>query len=384
MQNQLYPITEVEDSIERHLADHAGGGRSIYLSLAALIVAGLVALPLVRVAVSVQSNGIIRPLTEKHEVTAGAAGFAERLAVREGAAVKAGETMLVLRAAPLEERHAATASRLADARRFAADLEALASARDLATAGAATPRYRQELTELNTQLREIALRESKGAGDLARVRALFQRGLASQAEVEDREFAVAQARTERTSLVEQARSRWQSALVSARAEVRDLGTEMEQIREQQTLYVARSPVDGTVEELTSISPGSYVQAGQKLAVISPRSELLAEVFVTPRDIGLIRPGGPVRIQVDAFNYNDWGFVTGRVREISQDFVVEGQQPVFRVRVALDATELRLKNGFRGELRKGMTLRARFVVAERSLFQLLRDDLNDWLNPTQAG
>jgi hypothetical protein len=108
------------------------------------------------------------------------------------------------------------------------------------------------------------------------------------------------------------------------------------------------------------------------------------VFVTPRDIGLIRPGGPVRIQVDAFNYNDWGFVTGRVREISQDFVVEGQQPVFRVRVALDATELRLKNGFRGELRKGMTLRARFVVAERSLFQLLRDDLNDWLNPTQAG
>jgi hypothetical protein len=28
----------------------------------------------------------------------------------------------------------------------------------------------------------------------------------------------------------------------------------------------------------------------------------------------------------------------------------------------------------------MTLRARFLVARRSLWQLLRDDLSDWLHP----
>jgi len=108
------------------------------------------------------------------------------------------------------------------------------------------------------------------------------------------------------------------------------------------------------------------------------------VYVTPRDIGLLQPGNPARILVDAFNYNDWGFITGRVTEISDDFVMIEDRPVFRVGVALDRTELQLRNGFRGKLKKGMTLQARFMVTERTLFQLLRDDINDWLNPVQAG
>jgi hypothetical protein len=32
----------------------------------------------------------------------------------------------------------------------------------------------------------------------------------------------------------------------------------------------------------------------------------------------------------------------------------------------------------------MTLRARFVVANRSLWQLLRDSVSDWLEPASSG
>jgi HlyD family secretion protein len=126
-----------------------------------------------------------------------------------------------------------------------------------------------------------------------------------------------------------------------------------------------------------------VQAGEALAVISPASGLVAEVYVTPRDVGLIRVGAPVRMLIDAFNYTDWGVVTGRVVEVSGDFVQVGGQPMFKVKCSMDRDWLSLRNGFTGHLRKGMTLRARFVVAERSLFQLLFDDVNDWLNPAQA-
>ena len=38
-----------------------------------------------------------------------------------------------------------------------------------------------------------------------------------------------------------------------------------------------------------------------------------------------------------------------------------------------------KSGFVGYLRKGMTLQARFLLAERSLWQLLFDDVSDWLD-----
>jgi multidrug efflux pump subunit AcrA (membrane-fusion protein) len=149
------------------------------------------------------------------------------------------------------------------------------------------------------------------------------------------------------------------------------------------LYQISSPVTGTLEQLQGLSVGSYVTAGQPIAVVSPSSELQAEVYVTPRDIGMIRPGAPVRMQVDAFNYHDWGMATGVVREISDDFVLVNQQPVFKVKISLDQDHLTLKSGFQGQLKKGMTLRARFVVAHRSLFQLLYENVNDWMNPAQA-
>jgi HlyD family secretion protein len=107
------------------------------------------------------------------------------------------------------------------------------------------------------------------------------------------------------------------------------------------------------------------------------------MLLTPRDIGLVRPGTPVRVMVDAFNYRDWGVVDGVVSEISDDASLEGDGPVFRVRCRLARTELSLAGGQRASLKKGMTFRARFLVAERSLLQLLFDDVHDWLNPART-
>ncbi len=91
---------------------------------------------------------------------------------------------------------------------------------------------------------------------------------------------------------------------------------------------------------------------------------------------------PVNFQVDAFNYNEWGMIQGSVVEISNDFVMIQNQPLFRVRCKLNSTELKLKSGFTGKLKKGMTVRAVFVVARRSLMQLLYDNVDDWLNPVK--
>lgn len=386
MQKQLYPLREVEDSIEHHLSRHSRRSQAIYVAVLVLLIGGLAALPLVRVGVSVQSNGIIRPLTEKHDVNAGASGFAAEMHARENQPVRRGDVLLVLRAAPLDEQLSLAASRAEQTRRTVADLERLtriSGTETLALQSFATPRFRQEYLEFQKELQEHAVRERKAVADLERAQALQQRGLAPVSEVEERQFALSQVRADRALLVERVQSGWQAGLTAARLEHEELLSRQEQLREERALYTVTAPVDGTVEQVAAVSPGSFVQQGQKLAVISPTSDLTAEVYVTPRDIGLLRPGTPVRVQIDAFNYNDWGFVTGRVNEISDDFLLLNQQPMFRVRLALDQSELRLQNGFRGKLKKGMTLRARFMVTERTLFQLLRDDMNDWLNPAQS-
>ena len=387
MQRELYPLEQVEDSLERHLAESSRRSQAIYLAVVAVVIVGLALLPVVRVGVSVQSRGIVRPVTEKHEVKAQASGFAEALMVEEGARVEKGEELVTLRAAELGERMGLLDTQIAQARRTIHDLELLARANEPADVAASefqTPRYRQEFTQFGDELREGSVRIEQARRDAERARALSSRSLIPQAEAEDAEFRLSQLLSEQSVRRERYRSGWQSSLTSTRMELEQLLTDHGVMEEERSLYRVTSPVTGTVEELANISPGSFVQAGQQLAVISPLSDLVAEVYVTPRDIGLLQPGNPARILVDAFNYNDWGFITGRVAEISDDFVMIENQPVFRVGVALDRTELRLRNGFTGKLKKGMTLRARFMVTERTLFQLLRDDVNDWLNPVQAG
>lgn len=109
--------------------------------------------------------------------------------------------------------------------------------------------------------------------------------------------------------------------------------------------------------------------------------MIAETYVLPRDIGLLRVGTKARFQVDAYNYNQWGMVSGSVLSISNDIFMEnGKQPYFKVRCLLDQHQLKLKNGYVGKIKKGMTLQARFFVTRRTLFQLLYDKADDWLNP----
>jgi hypothetical protein len=53
-----------------------------------------------------------------------------------------------------------------------------------------------------------------------------------------------------------------------------------------------------------------------------------------------------------------------------------------VRCKLDDNKLELKNGYVGYLKKGMGLQANFYVTRRTLFQLLYDKADDWLNPNK--
>jgi len=41
-----------------------------------------------------------------------------------------------------------------------------------------------------------------------------------------------------------------------------------------------------------------------------------------------------------------------------------------------------KNGVKGLLKKGMSVSAHFIITRRSLFDLLYQKMDDWVNPTQ--
>ena len=124
---------------------------------------------------------------------------------------------------------------------------------------------------------------------------------------------------------------------------------------------------------------SYKQ--EILGTISPDDSLvIAECYVSPQNIGLIKAGQTVLFRIDAFNYNEWGMIKGTVADIAHDFIVINNQPVFKVKCILNQRKLKLKNGYTVSLTKGLSLHSEFIIARRSLYQLIYDKADDWLNP----
>lgn len=139
-----------------------------------------------------------------------------------------------------------------------------------------------------------------------------------------------------------------------------------------------APVDGIVTELSVRRTGEQVTEGQVLARLAPReAELLAEIYVANKDAGRIpRPGrGRVRVKLkfDAFPFQDYGVVHGRLVWIAPDATRnEKLGPVYRGEVELDE---RLVSSSRGEahaLQFGLEAAAEIVVGRRRLISLVLD------------
>ncbi|MCH5717385.1 HlyD family efflux transporter periplasmic adaptor subunit [Niabella hibiscisoli] len=88
-------------------------------------------------------------------------------------------------------------------------------------------------------------------------------------------------------------------------------------------------MSGVIQGFNNLYEGSVVQAGQIIATISPESKLVAECYVNTRDVGLLKTGQAARFQVDAFDYNYFGVVTGKILSIDNDFSMVDEQPYLK-------------------------------------------------------
>ena len=376
-----------EDLLEYHLARTSRGARTIYLAITLFLVAAITALPLISVDVYVRAPGIIRPTSEKHEVAVGVDGFVESAHLVEATTVEEEEVLLTIRARPTEARLDVLGEDLSRAESSGADLKRLLSADgNWEAVGAAllTPEYSQQARELSARLAEVNVRIANELREFELVALQLEKQIIAPVEVANQRFELDHVRAERSLIVEGTRGEWAQALARHEEEARALRAQREQLAQARALHVVRSPTRGSLDEVLALSPGSFVQAGTKIAVISPDADLVAEVLVPPQDVGLVRTGGPVLLRIDAFNPHEWGTLNGEVTSVSGDILESASGPIFRVRTSLSRTFLELSSGHRGNLRKGMTFEARFLVARRTLFQLLRDKVDDWVLAPRVG
>ena len=215
-----------------------------------------------------------------------------------------------------------------------------------------------------------------------RNKTLYDKGIIARAEFEKHEFELKLATQTLQSLVSQQKASWQNQKRELDDQVKNINGTVAKIKTEKNNYFVLSPIDGTIENSAGLQQGSFVNAGQSIANISPSNNLIVECSVAPNDIGLIRKNQAVKFQFDAFNYNQWGLADGNVYQINNNITFQDKSAFFVVRCKLKNNILQLKSGYKATIGKGMTLTTRYIITRRSLFELLFDKVDDWLNPKQ--
>lgn len=362
-------------------------GRStkiIYQITVLAILATLAALPFIKTPISVKSSGLLQSSVEKTELTIPVNGRLIQYKLTDNKKLKQGDTLLVIDGALPKQQGNLVQNRQGQIRQFLEDISQSLKYIDrngYSYPSLQTGQYNASWQQFVQELENARIAKKQAETTFNRYNKLYQSKVLTESEYEKYKFEAEQTESAFLMVSTKYRTQWQTEANALRNELRELSGQQVELNEQKKQYILRAPIDGSVQNLAGLQKGAYVFANQKIGEISPNASLTAFSYIKPADIGLIKPGQEVRFQIDAFNYNQWGLATGKVIDISDDIIIiNNGQPVFKVKCSLDQNYLMLKNGYKGFLKKGMNFTARFTVTERSLYQLLYDKVDDWVNP----
>ncbi|XXQ67417.1 HlyD family type I secretion periplasmic adaptor subunit [Neisseriaceae bacterium B1] len=146
-------------------------------------------------------------------------------------------------------------------------------------------------------------------------------------------------------------------------------------KQRQKLLSIPSPVNGTVQELTTYTLGGVVQAAQKIMVVVPNDEKMeVEALVLNKDIGFVDAGQEVVIKIESFPYTRYGYITGKVKNISHDATTHQQLGlVYTALISLDKNTLNI-DGKTVNLTAGMNVTAEIKTGKRRVLDYVLSPL----------
>jgi multidrug efflux pump subunit AcrA (membrane-fusion protein) len=381
----LIPANITNCILEYYQINVTSRSRIIYWIIIGIVVFGVALLPFIHVDVSIQARGYFQADIERQIVYTPFLGKVIYAAIRNGNRVEKGDTLLIIDSESLKALQTSLNQRNAENNASISDLLILTRLDSINLKirhiGLVTKRYQAEYGNfINQQIIQFQKYQKKKT-EHERNTHLYNQEIIPKTDFENSLFLLGSERDNLNQILLYQKSVWQSDLAIRRNESIIINANLEQCNEDLSNRIVLAPISGEILQSSDIQLGSIVSAGQRIAEISPDGELVATCFVSPDDIGLINEKMQVRIQIDAFNYQEWGMLAGDIVDISDDvIVVDGSSAYFRIKCKPERTFLSLKNGKIAFIKKGMSFNARIVVIRRSLCHLLFDTADKWFNP----
>lgn len=354
--------------------------QKIYLPILLFVVLVLLLLPIINVPITSSSRGIIRSYTENTKLTSMVSGRVVKTSLSQNNQfINKGDTLLVVTAEQLETQKNLQNTQASDYNAQLSDLQKLVAGNYSALQ---TGQSQRELSAMQEQIAQVNAQLKLAERDFYRTKTLFTQGVLPQSDYDKSLFGVENLKRQMSTIKEQQIAQWQAQKREVERQVRSLNAESTRINQEVKNYIVTAPISGRLINFAGIQQGNYMIQGQEIGSISPDKSLVVETYVSPKDIGFIHQNQQVKLQMDTYNYNQWGLLTGKVIQVDQNVTVEQQtgQTFFRVLCSMDKNFLQLKSGYKGNIEKGMTLTTRFHLIDRTLWQLLFDRVDDWFNP----
>jgi len=161
----------------------------------------------------------------------------------------------------------------------------------------------------------------------------------------------------------------QASIAQTQSKITSLNLQMQQ-------RVVRSPVDGIIFELPVSKPGQVVQVGQRIADIAPKNtEIVLKAHMPIEDSGFLNVGMPVKIKFDAYSFQEYGIIQGKVTRISPDAKVtqtpQGNMETYELEITLE--QKYIESGTkRIPLTPGQTANAEVIVRQRRVIDFVLD------------
>jgi len=311
----------------------------------------------------VPAQGKLIPAGSAHEVQAPVQGVISEVLVHNGDSVKAGQILMKL------NQDVA-----------AAEMEGLQKQRAAVT---------QDLSALEQKRAQKAALEQQipRAADLVRIKkesydhySQVIGGVVSKVEILDRKADWVNAQRALDQLQSDF-ARVSSELDQQEHELTrrlaEIDSNMAASQEKLSYHEIKAPLDGVIFDLQKKAVGTVVTPKDKLCDIIPGENLVAEVFLTNKDIGFVREGLPAIIRFDTFPFREFGEIKGNLIYLAADSLPPNDEYKFQrfpAKISLNRQFL-MHNGEKLPLKSGMATTVNIQIRSRTLLSILTDEFS---------
>jgi len=197
----------------------------------------------------------------------------------------------------------------------------------------------------------------------------------------------------RDAFVQQWLGQASQEMITARNQRDSAVEQLKKAEKHQALVQLYAPDDAVVLSMAKLSVGSVLKEADPFITLAMlNSPMEAEVYISPRDVGFVRPGDRVTIKLDAFQFVEHGTAEGKVLWISDGTFnadagmasvssigssatnatgmdQQGKSPFYKMKIGFTHVDLKnVPSSF--QLIPGMTLTADIHLGTRSLMMYL--------------